>query len=99
MLIAYGALSFMLFKNANDGIVFDVIDLDPYGSASPFLESSIKNIKNGGIPISLLGLLCVTCTDLAVLCASHPETCFSKYNSIPAKGKLCHEMVFNVPKF
>jgi tRNA G26 N,N-dimethylase Trm1 len=39
---------------------FDVVDLDPYGSASFLLEPAMKSIKNGG-------LMCVTCTDMAVL--------------------------------
>ena len=44
---------------------FDVIDLDPYGTAIPFLESSIASIYNGG-------MLCVTFTDTAVLNARQP---------------------------
>ena len=40
---------------------FDVVDLDPYGSAVPFLDATIQSINRYG------GLLCVTCTDLAVL--------------------------------
>ena len=34
---------------------FDVIDLDPYGTACPFLDSAVQAVANGG-------LLCVTCT-------------------------------------
>jgi tRNA (guanine26-N2/guanine27-N2)-dimethyltransferase len=34
---------------------FDVIDIDPFGSASKFLDSSVQAIADGG-------LLCVTCT-------------------------------------
>lgn len=64
----------------------DVIDLDPYGSAAPFLDSAVQTIADGG-------LLCVTCTDLAVLCAGHPETCFAKYAGLPIKGDVCHEGV------
>lgn len=41
---------------------FDIIDLDPYGTAVPFLESAISCLEDGG-------LLAVTYTDLAVLCA------------------------------
>jgi tRNA (guanine26-N2/guanine27-N2)-dimethyltransferase len=40
---------------------FDCIDLDPYGTPAPFLDSAIKSIKSGG-------LMCVTATDAAVLC-------------------------------
>jgi tRNA (guanine26-N2/guanine27-N2)-dimethyltransferase len=34
---------------------FDVIDIDPFGSASEFLDSAVQAIADGG-------LLCVTCT-------------------------------------
>lgn len=68
------------------GLNFDIIDLDPYGSAAPFIDSAVQTISNGG-------LLCVTCTDLAVLCASHPETCFAKYSGLPLRGDVCHEAV------
>jgi tRNA (guanine26-N2/guanine27-N2)-dimethyltransferase len=44
---------------------FDVVDLDPYGSAIPFLDSAIQSMADGG-------LLCVTFTDMAVLCAQKP---------------------------
>ena len=64
----------------------NVIDLDPYGSAAPFIDSAVQTISNGG-------LLCITCTDMAVLCASYPETCFAKYSSIPMKGDNSHEAV------
>lgn len=50
---------------AADKEFFDVIDLDPYGSAIPFLESSLASLANGG-------LMCVTFTDMAVLCARTP---------------------------
>lgn len=70
----------------SEGQAPDVIDLDPYGSAAPFMDSAVQTIANGG-------LLCVTCTDLAVLCAGHPETCFAKYSGLPIKGDVCHEGV------
>ncbi len=34
---------------------FDVIDLDPYGSAAPFMDAAVQAVANGG-------MLCVTCT-------------------------------------
>lgn len=47
---------------------FDVVDLDPYGSAAPFIDAAVQAVADGG-------LLCVTCTDLAVLNGNHPEVC------------------------
>ncbi|PYH44647.1 TRM-domain-containing protein [Aspergillus saccharolyticus JOP 1030-1] len=64
---------------------FDVIDLDPYGSASPFIDAAVQAVKDGG-------LLCVTCTDAGVW-ASHgyPEKAFALYGGVPVKGPHCHE--------
>ena len=55
---------------------FDVIDLDPYGSASPFLDAALQSVRSGG-------LLAVTCTDMAALGGSHPETCYGRYAAFP----------------
>ncbi len=64
--------------------LYDVVDLDPYGSASIFLDSAIQCLAEGG-------LLAVTCTDMAVLCGNSSEVCFSKYGSTVAKAPYCHE--------
>eukprot|EP00055_Hartaetosiga_balthica_P008921 m.34384 g.34384 ORF g.34384 m.34384 type:complete len:593 (+) comp6527_c0_seq2:70-1848(+) len=64
---------------------FDVIDLDPYGTAAPFLDGALQSVRNGG-------LLCITCTDMAVLCGAHGDTCFAKYGAMPIKAQHCHEM-------
>lgn len=79
-----GDAIFVMHDLKRQGIALDIIDLDPYGSAAPFLDAAVQTVSNGG-------LLCVTCTDLAVLCAGHPETCFSKYGGLPIKGDVCHE--------
>ncbi|CAN8074715.1 unnamed protein product [Agarophyton chilense] len=68
---------------------FDVVDLDPYGSAAPFLESAVQSVSHGG-------LLAVTCTDLAVLCGNSPEICFARYSSTPLKGAAAHEMAVRI---
>lgn len=52
---------------------FNIVDLDPYGTASPFLDSAIQCIEEDG-------MLLVTCTDAAVLAGSgYPEKCFALY--------------------
>jgi tRNA (guanine26-N2/guanine27-N2)-dimethyltransferase len=63
---------------------FHVVDLDPYGGANPFLDSAVQAIGDGG-------LLCVTCTDMAVLAGQQPGACFAKYGSLPVRVKSCHE--------
>lgn len=68
--------------NANK---FDVIDLDPYGTASPFLDAAVQAAKDGG-------LLCVTCTDAGVWASvGYSEKAFSLYGGIPMKGSHSHE--------
>jgi len=68
---------------------FHVIDLDPYGSPTPFLDSAVQAVQDGG-------LLCVTATDMAVLCGNSPETCYTKYGAISLKTKSCHEFALRI---
>ncbi|KAJ5468704.1 tRNA (guanine(26)-N(2))-dimethyltransferase [Penicillium sp. IBT 31633x] len=64
---------------------FDVIDLDPYGTAAPFLDAAVQAAKDGG-------LLCVTCTDAGVWASvGYSEKAFSLYGGIPMKGSHSHE--------
>lgn len=64
---------------------FDVIDLDPYGTAAPFLDAAVQGVKDGG-------LLCVTCTDAGVWASNgYPEKSFALYGGVPIKGGHSHE--------
>eukprot|EP00126_Sphaerothecum_destruens_P003028 Sdes_comp16509_c0_seq1m5825 len=76
--------SLAMLKHKVDGKLFQVVDLDPYGAPVQFLDSALQVVEEGG-------LLCVTCTDMAVLCGVHGEACFAKYGSMPLKTKYCHE--------
>lgn len=60
---------------------YDVVDLDPYGTAAPFLDAAVQAVKDDG------GLLCVTCTDSGVWASNgYPEKAYSLYGGIPLKG-------------
>jgi tRNA (guanine26-N2/guanine27-N2)-dimethyltransferase len=64
---------------------FDVIDLDPYGTAAPFFDSALQALQDGG-------LLCVTCTDAGVFASNgYPEKAFALYGGISLKGAHSHE--------
>lgn len=64
---------------------YDVIDLDPYGTAAPFLDAAVQSVQDGG-------LLCVTCTDAGVWASNgYPEKSYSLYGGIPIKGLHSHE--------
>jgi len=58
--------------NLIHGPDFGYLDLDPFGSPSPFLESSIRALKDGGI-------MAVTATDAATLCGVYPEKATARY--------------------
>lgn len=69
---------------------FDVIDLDPYGSASIFLDGAVQSVSEGG-------LLCVTCTDLAVLAGGqYPEKSYSLYGGTALRTEYSHEIALRL---
>lgn len=69
---------------------FDVIDLDPYGTAAPFLDAAVQSVSDGG-------LLLVTCTDLAVLASNNwPEKSFSLYGGTATRNDYCHEVALRL---
>ena len=63
---------------------FDVIDIDPFGTPAPFIDSA-------GYCARRNSLLCVTATDTSALCGTYEEPCIRKYNSKPYKSEYCHE--------
>uniref|UniRef100_A0A093XHK6 tRNA (guanine(26)-N(2))-dimethyltransferase n=1 Tax=Talaromyces marneffei PM1 TaxID=1077442 RepID=A0A093XHK6_TALMA len=75
-------------NNANDGNgkKFNVIDLDPYGSAGMFLDAAVQAVNDGG-------MLCVTCTDAAVFASTgYPEKTYALYGGIPVRLPHGHEV-------
>jgi tRNA (guanine26-N2/guanine27-N2)-dimethyltransferase len=65
---------------------YDVIDLDPYGTAAPFIDAAVQSVRDDG------GLLCVTCTDAGVWASNgYPEKAYSLYGGVPIKGPHSHE--------
>jgi len=61
-----------ILKGAPRPLKYDVIDLDPYGSAVPFLDTAVQAVADGG-------LLCITCTDMRVLGGGDYGKCFYMY--------------------
>ena len=85
---ADAALTMMLHREPA-ALRFDVVDLDPFGSPTSFLDSAVQAVSEGG-------MLAVTCTDMAVLCGNHPEACFGKYGAMPLRGGHCHEFALRL---
>ena len=64
---------------------FDVIDVDPFGSPVPYIDSAIRALRNHGF-------LAVTATDMAPLCGVHAKACIRKYNGKPLRTEYCQEL-------
>ena len=62
----------------------DYIDIDPFGSPTPFLDAALKKLKRGGI-------LAVTATDLGALAGTFPAACRRKYWAEPLYTASMHE--------
>jgi tRNA (guanine26-N2/guanine27-N2)-dimethyltransferase len=63
---------------------FDYVDIDPFGSPIPYIDSGVRSLRNGG-------LLALTATDMAPLCGVHPRACLRKYGGVPLRTEYCHE--------
>ena len=62
---------------------FEAVDLDPFGSPSPFLAAASR---------SAIGYLFITATDTAPLCGAHLKSGIRKYMAVPVKAEHHREM-------
>ena len=79
----------LMLKYRLDRRTFDVIDLDPYGTALPFLDGALHTVTDDG-------LLCLTFTDMAVLCSRQPQVSFYRYGASPLGKPYCHEQALRM---
>lgn len=86
---------------------YDYIDIDPFGSPAPFIDSAMRGVKCDGkcqkrFP-SILGkaigfskekdgVIAVTATDTATLCGVYPKTCLRRYSAMPLKTEYAKEI-------
>ncbi len=63
--------------------LFDVVDLDPFGSPIPFADAAFANTRN---------LVAVTATDTAPLCGAHFESGVRRYSAVPRNTDYHPEM-------
>ncbi|WP_132059019.1 tRNA (guanine(26)-N(2))-dimethyltransferase [Halorussus amylolyticus] len=63
--------------------VFDVVDIDPFGTPIPFADAAFANTRD---------LVCVTATDTAPLCGAHFKSGVRKYSAIPRNTDYHTEM-------
>ncbi|CAE6534161.1 unnamed protein product [Rhizoctonia solani] len=80
----------LLYHHRADQHRVEVVDLDPYGTAAPFIDGAVQAVADGG-------LLCVTCTDMAVLASNnYPEKCYANYGGVPVKAEFSHEVALRL---
>jgi tRNA (guanine26-N2/guanine27-N2)-dimethyltransferase len=77
--------NFILSSHSARRMRFDVVDIDPFGSPVPFLDSAVRALRSEG-------LLALTATDMASLCGVHPRACVRKYGGKPLRTEYCHEL-------
>jgi len=63
--------------------MFDVVDLDPFGTPIPFADAAFATTRN---------LVCVTATDTAPLCGAHLQSGIRKYSAVPQNTDYHPEM-------
>lgn len=77
--------NFLLSSYAAPRRRFDYIDIDPFGSPVPYIDSALRALRDGG-------LLALTATDMAPLCGVHVKACLRKYGGRPLRTDYCHEL-------
>ncbi|MCC7574181.1 tRNA (guanine(26)-N(2))-dimethyltransferase [Candidatus Woesearchaeota archaeon] len=68
---------------------FDYVDIDPFGTPNPFLDSAIRALNRNAI-------LGVTATDTSALCGSYSSACKRKYWAEPLRNELMHEFATRI---
>ena len=66
---------------------YDIIDIDPYGTFEPFLNSALESCN-----LHKPTLLCLTSTDVRVLCNPHLIECFRRYGTFFPKTPFMKEV-------
>lgn len=74
-----------LASSRKEGNYFDIIDVDPFGTPTPFIEDAIRSVRRNG-------MISLTATDTPVLCGIHQKTAFRKYYGKSLRTEYCHEI-------
>jgi tRNA (guanine26-N2/guanine27-N2)-dimethyltransferase len=65
--------------------VFHYVDVDPFGSPVPFLQSAINGCRRRG-------MIALTATDTAPLAGTYPKKCLRRYGARPCRSRFGHEV-------
>ena len=68
---------------------FELVDLDPFGSPAPYLESALRAIEDGGV-------VAATATDMGPLTGARPAACFRKYGASAIRTEFEKEVALRI---
>ena len=64
---------------------FDFVDIDPFGSPAPYVDSAIRSTVIGGV-------IALTATDMPPLCGVYPHVALRRYGGLSLRTEYCHEL-------
>ena len=65
---------------------FDYVDVDPFGTPTPYLNAAFQALK------PKTSLLALTATDMPALCGQYPRIAFRIYGGLSIKAPFTHEV-------
>jgi tRNA (guanine26-N2/guanine27-N2)-dimethyltransferase len=68
---------------------FDYVDIDPYGTPAPFIDTAVRATRRDGI-------VALTATDMAPLCGVNVRACLRKYGSRSIRTSYSHEIALRI---
>jgi tRNA (guanine26-N2/guanine27-N2)-dimethyltransferase len=80
----------VLLMTESRGKRFDFVDIDPFGTPTPYLYAAVQSISPKG------GLLAVTATDMPVLCGVYPKIALRRYGGFSARAPFTHEIAIRL---
>jgi tRNA (guanine26-N2/guanine27-N2)-dimethyltransferase len=81
--------NFLISHSTPNDARFAIVDLDPFGSPSQYVDCLLRSVSNGG-------MLSLTATDTAVLCGVYPNVCLRKYLGRPLRTHYANEVALRL---
>ncbi len=79
----------LMYRSKRLGLVIKYVDIDPFGSAAPFVTSSINSVVNNG-------LIGITSTDVATLSGIKVSACRRRYGVVINRTVIPNEVCLRV---
>lgn len=80
----------VLLLTESRGRRFDFVDVDPFGTPTPYLNAAIQSLRPKG------GLLALTATDMPALCGVYPNVALRKYGGFSIRAPFSHELAIRL---